>query len=137
MPSSRRDWLLQQLGITPWVLRRPAVLQGEIAIVLPDCVRLVMVAETRPSLNDSLIKDVLRSLSLKKEQVLQITPVHAAMLPPESQYNSWRLGVDEPLNIAGAQLVTPALDALYHSGSARQSLWRQICEHEKDFFPEG
>ncbi|WP_038930231.1 DNA polymerase III subunit psi, partial [Yersinia pestis] len=30
--ASRRDLLLQQLGITQWVLRRPAVLQGEIAI---------------------------------------------------------------------------------------------------------
>ncbi|MBE8378368.1 DNA polymerase III subunit psi, partial [Leptospira borgpetersenii serovar Hardjo-bovis] len=34
--TSRRDWRLQQLGITQWVLRRPAALLGEIAIVLPS-----------------------------------------------------------------------------------------------------
>ncbi|SUG98018.1 DNA polymerase III subunit psi [Salmonella enterica subsp. enterica] len=33
--TSRRDWQLQQLGITQWALRRPGALQGEIAISLP------------------------------------------------------------------------------------------------------
>ncbi|EDD6876593.1 DNA polymerase III subunit psi, partial [Salmonella enterica subsp. enterica serovar Typhimurium] len=27
--TSRRDWQLQQLGITQWALRRPGALQGE------------------------------------------------------------------------------------------------------------
>nr|3GLI_O Chain O, DNA polymerase III subunit psi [Escherichia coli K-12]3GLI_P Chain P, DNA polymerase III subunit psi [Escherichia coli K-12] len=27
--TSRRDWQLQQLGITQWSLRRPGALQGE------------------------------------------------------------------------------------------------------------
>ena len=44
--TSRRDWQLQQLGITQWSLRRPGALQGEIAISLPEHIRLVMVAET-------------------------------------------------------------------------------------------
>ena len=30
--ASRRDLLLQQLGITQWVLRRPTALHGEIAV---------------------------------------------------------------------------------------------------------
>ncbi|XPE40743.1 DNA polymerase III subunit psi [Shigella flexneri] len=42
--TSRRDWQLQQLGITQWSLRRPGALQGEIAISIPAHVRLVMVA---------------------------------------------------------------------------------------------
>ena len=47
--TSRRDWQLQQLGITQWALRRPTALQGEIAISIPAHVRLVMVAwNTRP-----------------------------------------------------------------------------------------
>jgi DNA polymerase-3 subunit psi len=33
--TSRREWQLQQLGITRWSLRRPGALQGEIAISLP------------------------------------------------------------------------------------------------------
>lgn len=72
--TSRRDWQLQQLGITQWALRRPTALQGEIAISIPAHVRLVMVAEELPALNEPLIGDVLRSLKLTPDQVLQLTP---------------------------------------------------------------
>ncbi|MFZ3390290.1 MAG: DNA polymerase III subunit psi [Buttiauxella gaviniae] len=131
----RRDWLLQQLGITQWELRRPAALQGEIAVSLHENVRLLMVAEALPALNDPLVNDVLRSLNLDAQQVMQLTPERAAMLPGDSRCNSWRLGVSEPLPIPGAQLATPELNELYQNGAARQALWQQICEHENDFFP--
>jgi DNA polymerase III psi subunit len=78
--TSRRDWQLQQLGITQWALRRPTALQGEIAISIPAHVRLVMVAEELPALNEPLIGDVLRSLKLTSDQVLQLTPERVAML---------------------------------------------------------
>ncbi|MGB3253093.1 MAG: DNA polymerase III subunit psi [Buttiauxella gaviniae] len=131
----RRDWLLQQLGITQWELRRPAALQGEIAVSLHENIRLLMVAEALPALNDPLVNDVLRSLNLDAQQVMQLTPERAAMLPGDSRCNSWRLGVSEPLPIPGAQLATPELNELYQNGAARQALWQQICEHENDFFP--
>ncbi len=107
--TSRRDWQLQQLGITQWALRRPTALQGEIAISIPAHVRLVMVAEELPALNDPLIDDVLRSLKLTADQVLPLTPERVAMLPPDSRCNSWWLGVDElQISSAGAQICTPA-----------------------------
>ncbi|OAT22329.1 DNA polymerase III psi subunit [Buttiauxella gaviniae ATCC 51604] len=127
--------MLQQLGITQWELRRPAALQGEIAVSLHENVRLLMVAEALPALNDPLVNDVLRSLNLDAQQVMQLTPERAAMLPGDSRCNSWRLGVSEPLPIPGAQLATPELNELYQNGAARQALWQQICEHENDFFP--
>ena len=133
--TSRRDWQLQQLGITQWALRRPTALQGEIAVSLHENVRLLMVAEALPALNDPLVNDVLRSLNLDAQQVMQLTPERAAMLPGDSRCNSWRLGVSEPLPIPGAQLATPELNELYQNGAARQALWQQICEHENDFFP--
>ncbi|HEY1843323.1 MAG TPA: DNA polymerase III subunit psi [Buttiauxella sp.] len=134
--SLRRDWLLGQLGITQWELRRPLVLQGEIAVSLSANTRLVMVAQELPPLTDPLVSDVLRSLALEPQQVMQLTPDRAAMLPAEIRCNSWRLGVDEPLSLPGAQLTTPALTELYHNGTARQGLWQQICKYEHDFFPE-
>lgn len=134
--TSRRDWLLGQLGITQWELRRPLVLQGEIAVSLQANTRLVMVAEDLPALSDPLVSDVLRSLALMPQQVMQLTPDRAAMLPADTRCNSWRLGVDAPLLLPGAQLTTPVLNELYHNGAARQALWQQICEHEHDLFPE-
>ncbi|MEN0586197.1 MULTISPECIES: DNA polymerase III subunit psi [unclassified Kosakonia] len=134
--TSRRDWQLQQLGITQWTLRRPAALQGEIAISLPAHIRLVMVSPTLPMLSDPLVSDVLRALTVTEDQVLQLTPDRVAMLPPESQCNSWWLGVEAQQALAGAQVATPSVDELRTNPAARAALWQQICEHEHDFFPQ-
>lgn len=107
--TSRRDWQLQQLGITQWSLRRPGALQGEIAISLPEHIRLVMVAETPPSLTEPLIGDILRALAVTPDQVLQLTPERVAMLPQDSRCNSWLLGTEASLPLAGAQVSTPLL----------------------------
>ena len=133
--TSRRDWQLQQLGITQWSLRRPGALQGEIAISLPEHIRLVMVAETPPSLTEPLISDILRALAVTPDQVLQLTPERVAMLPQDSRCNSWRLGTDEPLSLEGAQVASPALTDLRANPTARAALWQQICTYEHDFFP--
>ncbi|MCV2532879.1 DNA polymerase III subunit psi [Enterobacter wuhouensis] len=133
--TSRRDWQLQQLGITQWALRRPTALQGEIAISIPAHVRLVMVAEEMPALNEPLIGDVLRSLKLTSDQVLPLTPDRVAMLPPDSRCNSWRLGETDATSLQGSQISSPALDELKADPNARRALWQQICEYEHDFFP--
>ncbi|MEG6252297.1 DNA polymerase III subunit psi [Enterobacter ludwigii] len=133
--TSRRDWQLQQLGITQWALRRPTALQGEIAISIPEHVRLVMVAEELPALNEPLIGDVLRSLKLTTEQVLQLTLDRVTMLPSDSRCNSWRMGDIDEVSLEGSQICSPALDELKANPKARSALWQQICEYEHDFFP--
>lgn len=135
--ASRRDWLLQQLGITQWTLRRPVVLQGEIAVTLPAGVRFLIVAQDLPSLDDALVCDVLRALMLRAEQVYCLTPDRAAMLPAETSCSSWRLGIAEPLPFAGVQLSTPALSALSNDAGAKRALWRQICDDEQHFYSDG
>ena len=134
--TSRREWQLQQLGITRWSLRRPGALQGEIAISLPGHIRLVMVAEELPSLTEPLISDILRALAVTPDQVLQLTPERVAMLPQDSRCNSWRLGTEASLPLAGAQVSTPAFDELQTSAPARRALWQHICAHEHDFYPQ-
>ncbi|ATM88585.1 DNA polymerase III subunit psi [Yersinia massiliensis] len=134
--ASRRDLLLQQLGITQWTLRRPAVLQGEIAVRLPEGIRLLVVAQTLPEQDDPLLCDVLRSLGLTPLQAYALTPDQVAMLPADTQCNSWRLGISEPLAVAGAQLHSPPLAGLYQDASAKRALWQQICHHEADFYPD-
>lgn len=110
--TSRRDWQLQQLGITQWALRRPGALQGEIAISLPAHVRLIVVAEELPALNEPLMRDILRALTVSPDQVLPLAPERVAMLPQGSRCNSWRLGTDAPLQLEGAQVTTPAFNEL-------------------------
>ncbi|AUQ41026.1 DNA polymerase III subunit psi [Yersinia ruckeri] len=134
--ASRRDWLLQQLGIMQWTLRRPAVLQGEIAVSLPEDIRLLIVAQTLPAQDDPLLCDILHSLGLSTAQVYSLTPDQVAMLPEDTQCNSWRLGISEPLALAGTQLHSPALAELYQDAGAKRALWQQICHHEADFYPD-
>lgn len=134
--ASKRDWLLQQLGITQWTLRRPGVLQGEIAVSLPAEVRLLVVARVLPDPQDPLFCDVLHSLGLKPAQTYGLTPDQAAMLPEDTECNSWRLGIAEPLAVAGAQLYSPALAELSQDAGAKRALWQQICHHEPHFFPD-
>lgn len=134
--TTRRDWQLQQLGITQWSLRRPGALQGEIAISIPAHIRLVMIGETLPPLTEPLVSDILRALMLSPDQVLQVTPERVAMLPQGSRCNSWKMGTDAPLLLEGAQVVTPAFDELRANPAARAALWQQICTHEHDFFPQ-
>lgn len=135
--TSRRDWQLQQLGITQWVLRRPAALQGEIAISLPAHIRLVMVARTLPALTTPLIRDLLLTLSISPERVLPLTPDRVEMLPPHSQCLSLWLGVEPLTSLAGTALRTQTLDELRQAPAARAALWQQICEHEHDLFTHG
>lgn len=134
--TSRREWQLQQLGITRWSLRRPGALQGEIAISLPGHIRLVMVAENPPSLTEPLISDILRALALSPDQVLQLTPDRVAMLPQDSRCNSWRLGTDAPLLLAGALVWSSSKAGVETCAPARMALWQQICAHEHDFYPQ-
>lgn len=134
--TSRRDWQLQQLGITQWSLRRPGALQGEIAISIPAHVRLVMVAAQLPALTEPLMSDILRALTVSPDQVLQLTPDRVAMLPQGSRCNSWRLGTEEPLLLEGAQVESPAFNELRENPAARAALWQQICAYEHDFFLE-
>lgn len=134
--TSRRDWQLQQLGITQWSLRRPGALQGEIAITLPQHVRLVIVGEELPALTEPLMGDILRALRLTPDQVLPLTPDRVAMLPQESRCHCWRLGNDEPVTLEGAVISTPPFNELQASAPVRAALWQQICAHEHDFYPQ-
>lgn len=134
--ASRRDTLLQQLGITQWTLRRPAVLQGEVAVSLPAETKLLIVADVPPAEDDPLVRDVLRSLALAEPQVYRLTPEQVTMLPEDTRCNIWRLGLSEPLTLAGTQLSSPALAELYHDASAKRALWQQICENEQHLYPD-
>lgn len=134
--ASKRDWLLQQLGITQWALRRPGVLQGEVAVSLSPEVRLLIVALALPDPHDLLFCDVLRSLGLTPAQTYGLTPDQVAMLPEDTECNSWRLGVEEPLAVVGAQLYSPALVELSQDPRAKRALWQQIYHNEQYFYPD-
>ena len=134
--SSRRGWLLQQMGITQYRLRRPRALQGEIAVRLAAETRLVIVASEAPALSDPLIADVLRTLTLDAHQVQILTPDQLTRLPDDSHCHCWYLGTDVPQQQGAAHMTSPQLAELYHNADAKRALWQQLCHYESDFFTQ-
>ncbi|ARF48670.1 MULTISPECIES: DNA polymerase III subunit psi [Pantoea] len=132
--TSRRDWLLQQMGITQYQLRRPRVLQGEIAVrLLPDT-QLIIVAENPPGLQEPFLRDVLHTLGLKPTQVMTVTPDQLQMLPETLNCAGWLLGVESEQSFNGVALSSASFNELLSSGAARRALWQQMCEHDSHFF---
>ena len=140
MTTSRRDWQLQQMGIKQYQLRRPTALHGEVAIVLPDSVRVILLAPVAPAVTSSLWSDILRAMSLNQEQVYCLVPEQAMMIPENTHCIFWLMGLDElpelPAFVADLPTLTsPSLAELANSPDAKRALWQQICHDEYNFFP--
>jgi DNA polymerase-3 subunit psi len=132
--TSRRDWLLQQMGITQYQLRRPRVLQGEIAVTLAADTQLIIVAETPPGLHEPLIRDVLHALDFQASQVMTITPEQLQMLPETLDCAGWLLGVESEQSFNGVALSSASFNELISSGAAKRALWQQMCNHDSHLF---
>jgi DNA polymerase-3 subunit psi len=132
--STRRDWLLQQIGITQYQLRRPRVLQGEIAVTLLPGTRLVMVAEHAPTLQEPLIRDVLHTLNIQPGQVMTLTPEQLPMLPEQVDCAGWLMGVTSEYPFNGITFNTAVFNELISSGAAKRALWQQMCNHDSHLF---
>ncbi|SFN19225.1 DNA polymerase III, psi subunit [Izhakiella capsodis] len=133
--SSRRDWLLEQMGITQYRLRRPQVLRGEIAVVVPPSTQLLIVTDVPPAADEPLIADVLKALMLTPEHVFTLTPDQLAMVSTTLSCPRWYLGVDIA-NSQGITLASQALETLYYDANAKRALWQQICKYEQHFFTD-
>lgn len=133
--ASRRDHLLQQLGITQWALRYPARLRGEIAVAISAETKLLIVSQQTLSPDDLLLCDVLRALSLTPEQAVILTPDQFAMLEQPTSLAYWWLGEDYPSDIEHL-LHSPTLTRLYQDPVAKCALWQQICYDQDYLFPD-
>ncbi len=132
--ANRRDWLLQQMGITQYRLHHPRVLQGEVAVRLHPDTRLVIVAAEQPPSSQSFMQDVLHSLGLEASQSRLLTARQLAMLPEPIPCPVWLLGVPADREYSTVQLVTPPLAELINSSAAKRTLWQQITTYDSHFF---
>lgn len=128
--KTRRDWQLQQLGITQWTLRRPAVLQGEVAVKLPDEIRLLVVAHPLTPVDHPLVADVARSMALTPAQLYTVTPEQVMMLPDSVHCHCWWLGLEATRDFAGISFYTPPLAALSQDAVEKRELWHRISDNE-------
>ncbi|MGL4455510.1 MAG: DNA polymerase III subunit psi [Plesiomonas sp.] len=127
--SERRDWILQQMGITQWQLRQPAALQGDAAVRVDAQIQLIVVAAELPT--GRLFEDVLRTLQVTSEHVCHVRPAQYDFLHVEHACWLWLMG-SEGVPLSGCrQLYSAALSTLVDSDVAKKQLWQQIVGYER------
>lgn len=126
MTIRRRNWLLQQLGITQWKLRHPAILQGTVKITLPTHIRLLLVSDPPLPVDHPLVTDVARSMALTPAQLYGVTPEQVMMLSGSIFCHCWWLGLEVMRDFDGMSFHTPSLAVLLGDAGAKRELWRRI-----------
>ena len=131
-PYSRRDVLLQQMGISQWQLVRPEALKGAMNITVAEPIRLVIVSQQN-LLQQPVVQDVLRSLTLDSEQVLNITFEQLAYLQVNHKVSYWLLSQNASENDRTLSLPQPLnvwqsgdLEEFKRHPQAKRQLWQTI-----------
>lgn len=131
--SFRRNWFLKQMGVTQYLLRRPRALLGEFPLTIPADLRLLIIADPLPEMEDPLVSDVLRAVKLEPDSAYSLTPAQLATLPVSISCVRWYLGtVPMSQTEPEVRFVSPCLAQLCNDVSAKRALWQQICEYDKD-----
>lgn len=120
------DWKLQELGIIQWKSRYKKNISGILTPKIPDYIRILLISEILPSYNNTLISDVIHSISLKSEQLFCLTPKIAMMLPKTSIFYSWWLGIKPMRSFNQISFSSPSLDSLQNNEKLKRALWCQI-----------
>lgn len=132
------DWYLDQLGITQYVLRKPAAMKGEASINIADHIRLIVVAQSVP--NDKIFYDILKAINISIENCLILPP--AQLLMPIEKLDRAIWFIDETLPTSWSTspvisdkviITTVGLAQLALSANLKRQLWNTICQYE-DYF---
>ena len=131
-PYSRRDVLLQQMGISQWQLVRPEALKGAMNITVAERIRLVIISQQN-LLQQPVVQDVLRSLNLDSEQVLNITFEQLTYLQVNHKVSYWLLSQNTSKNDRTLALPQPLnvwqsgdLEEFKQNPQAKRQFWQII-----------
>jgi DNA polymerase III subunit psi len=134
--SNRRDWYLDQLGITQYKLRQPMLLNKESTLAMTEATRLIIIKPDESPLPEPFFSDILYVMNLKNSALLFIKPDQASLLPAQLNCLIWLIGDDEltGINLIATDLIqTPSLKSIIHSATDKRQLWQQLCQYEHYF----
>lgn len=132
------DWYLNQLGITQYVLRKPAAIKGEASISIAENIRLIVISQSPP--HDKIFYDILKAIGLSSEDCLILSPTQLIM--PLEQLNQviWLIDTAVPDNwrtspslSQKALIETVDLGQLTSSATLKRQLWNTLCQYENYF----
>jgi DNA polymerase III subunit psi len=130
-----QDWFLKQCNITQYVLRNANVFKGEITTQIREEIRLIVVAEQKPT--QKIYFDILNAIHLTEEQVLFLTPQQLIIPADEIKTVIWFIDITlneswgNPLTIQ-----TTSLDQLAKTPQQKRQLWQKLCQYENHFHPD-
>lgn len=132
---NRRDLLLHEMGIIQWRLTRPDVLKGAVNIPISENIRLVVISDSPPDPQNSLLRDILRSIDLDESQCLFTDFAHVSHLNIQHSLRYWILSenqekIDRTLPLCKqAEKIWQSVDLprLSTDGKLKRALWKQIC----------
>ncbi|XKM12940.1 DNA polymerase III subunit psi [Orbaceae bacterium ac157xtp] len=135
---TNRDWYLNQLGITQFVLRKPVALKGEAITTIDSNIKLLVITKNQPK--QKIFFDILKAINLNNEQFLHLTPAQLIMPLDDLEQVIWF--IDEALpeswlnnaNLAQKALIqTSSLDELSQSPQQKRQLWQTLCQYDHYF----
>ncbi|MCX8655212.1 DNA polymerase III subunit psi [Gilliamella sp. B2894] len=131
---TEQDSYLQQCNITQYILRNSTVFKGEMTIHISDEIRLIVVAEQKPT--QKIYTDILNAIRLKENQVLILTPSQFIVPASDIKTVVWFIDII-PDEMWQNQLTiqTSSLDVLANAPQQKRQLWRQLCQYENYFHP--
>ncbi|OCG32637.1 hypothetical protein A9G34_00625 [Gilliamella sp. Choc4-2] len=129
-----QDWYLKQCNITQYVLRNANVFKGEIATQINEEIRLIVVAEQKPT--QKIYYDILNAIHLTEEQVLFLTPQQLIIPADEIKKVIWFINITPDESWKNSLIIqTINLDLLAKTPQQKRLLWQQLCQYENYFSP--
>ena len=129
---TRRDRLLEQMGITQWMVRNPAVLRGERGVRIPASTKLIIITDESLDLNSQLLKDIFLSMNIVSDDVVCVNSEQLGLLPTPIITPCWVLGGETHPEGSKITFISPVLSELMSSHSAKQALWKQIYQYDEN-----
>ncbi|CAG9410291.1 DNA polymerase III subunit psi [Providencia alcalifaciens] len=130
---TRRDRLLEQMGITQWMVRNPTVLRGERGVRIPESTKLIIITDENLDLNSQLLKDIFLTMKVDEIDVVCITSDQLKLIPTPITIPCWVIG--DGIHPEGSKItfISPVLSELIASSNAKQALWKQIYQYDENF----
>ena len=130
---TRRDKLLEQMGITQWVVRNPVVLRGERGVRIPESTKLIIITDENLDLNSCLLKDIFLTMNISSADVVCINSEQLNLIPTPITIPCWTLGSKVQPEGSKITFISPVLSELMTSRDAKQALWKQIYQNDENF----
>lgn len=116
--------------ITHYLLRKPYLINKKINLILPKRIRLLIISIKLPSINNSLIKDILFTLNINKKYVFLLNPRQLTSIPNfnTNKHIFWYLGIKKVFNKNFTNIISPSFNNFYKNAEAKRNFWNQICQ---------